>query len=286
VIEAGEVRAADGSMLNPDDPINTFTLMKVIGRDIWIGIWCLILAVVSVVFWERKDASQRAVGVGIIWERFPKFVLGFFAASIIMTWVTSTPPADWVGTAPWSGTFKSSAETIPYAADFTGFRVPEELDGIMAVDAADRTLSFANGGRPMTIRQYELLKTAVAGDLDRAAMIGAFKQLRFASDWFEYDLRKRVIPLEARRHRRRDGLRRRRHRPLLATFPKSSPPCPLPHHPRQPARGLVLHLRALRTLCDIWEKHGSGLTNMHGSTGDIIFLGTTTDELEPIFKPT
>jgi len=39
----------------------------------------------------------------------------------------------------------------------------------------------------------------------------------------------------------------------------------------------------LRTLCDIWDEHGSGLTNMHGSTGDIIFLGTTTDELEPTF---
>jgi sulfite reductase alpha subunit len=41
---------------------------------------------------------------------------------------------------------------------------------------------------------------------------------------------------------------------------------------------------ALRTLCDIWERHGSGLTNMHGSTGDIIFLGTKTDELEPTFQ--
>jgi len=41
---------------------------------------------------------------------------------------------------------------------------------------------------------------------------------------------------------------------------------------------------ALRTLADIWERHGSGLTNMHGSTGDIIFLGTKTDELEPTFK--
>ncbi|RJP18719.1 MAG: dissimilatory-type sulfite reductase subunit alpha [Candidatus Omnitrophota bacterium] len=40
---------------------------------------------------------------------------------------------------------------------------------------------------------------------------------------------------------------------------------------------------ALRKLCDIWEKHGSGLLNMHGSTGDIIFLGTVTDKLEPIF---
>jgi sulfite reductase alpha subunit len=41
---------------------------------------------------------------------------------------------------------------------------------------------------------------------------------------------------------------------------------------------------ALRTVCDIWERHGSGLTNMHGSTGDIILLGTTTDELEPTFS--
>jgi sulfite reductase alpha subunit len=40
---------------------------------------------------------------------------------------------------------------------------------------------------------------------------------------------------------------------------------------------------ALRTICDIWDEHGSGLTNMHGSTGDIILLGTTTDELEPTF---
>lgn len=41
---------------------------------------------------------------------------------------------------------------------------------------------------------------------------------------------------------------------------------------------------SLRKLCDIWERHGSGLTNMHGSTGDIIFLGTSTPHLEPIFS--
>ena len=39
----------------------------------------------------------------------------------------------------------------------------------------------------------------------------------------------------------------------------------------------------LRKLCDIWEEKGSGLFNFHGSTGDIILLGTTTDQLEPIF---
>ena len=39
----------------------------------------------------------------------------------------------------------------------------------------------------------------------------------------------------------------------------------------------------LRKLCDLWEFRGSGVTNMHGSTGDIIFLGTTTPQLEEIF---
>ncbi len=51
----------------------------------------------------------------------------------------------------------------------------------------------------------------------------------------------------------------------------------------QPA-GWFYTADAIRTLAAIWEKHGSGMTNMHGSTGDIILLGTTTDELEPTFK--
>jgi len=51
----------------------------------------------------------------------------------------------------------------------------------------------------------------------------------------------------------------------------------------QPA-GWFYTSAALRTICDIWERHGSGLTNMHGSTGDLILLGTTTPELEPTFQ--
>lgn len=41
---------------------------------------------------------------------------------------------------------------------------------------------------------------------------------------------------------------------------------------------------ALRELCDIWDEHGSGVLNMHGATGDLIFLGTRTEELEPAFQ--
>ncbi len=39
----------------------------------------------------------------------------------------------------------------------------------------------------------------------------------------------------------------------------------------------------LRSLCDLWEFRGSGITNMHGSTGDIVLLGTFTPQLEEIF---
>ncbi|MGQ9459504.1 MAG: dissimilatory-type sulfite reductase subunit alpha [Anaerolineae bacterium] len=40
---------------------------------------------------------------------------------------------------------------------------------------------------------------------------------------------------------------------------------------------------ALRNLCDVWDKHGSGLTNFHGSTGDIILLGAPTEHLQACF---
>ena len=39
----------------------------------------------------------------------------------------------------------------------------------------------------------------------------------------------------------------------------------------------------LNEMCDIWDKYGSGLTNLHGSTGDLVLLGTKTENLEPVF---
>ena len=41
--------------------------------------------------------------------------------------------------------------------------------------------------------------------------------------------------------------------------------------------------KKLRAICDLWQKYGSGMTNMHGSTGDLVLLGTTTPNLEPLF---
>ena len=43
------------------------------------------------------------------------------------------------------------------------------------------------------------------------------------------------------------------------------------------------HTSALRKLCEMWDHRGSGMTNFHGSTGDMVLLGTTTEQLEPVF---
>jgi len=50
----------------------------------------------------------------------------------------------------------------------------------------------------------------------------------------------------------------------------------------QPA-GLYYTSEFLNKLCDLWEMRGSGLTNMHGATGDIVLLGTTTPQLEEFY---
>jgi uncharacterized membrane protein YadS len=69
---------------NEDAAIKSFTLMKVIGRDLWIGIWSVVFAAIAAFVWE-KGQSGRVPDAREIWWRFPKFVIGFFAASILMS---------------------------------------------------------------------------------------------------------------------------------------------------------------------------------------------------------
>jgi len=60
-----------------------FTLMKVIGRDIWIGVWAFVLALVATTRWEN-DGVKGSVDAMEIWRRFPKFVIGFLIASALI----------------------------------------------------------------------------------------------------------------------------------------------------------------------------------------------------------
>ncbi|MDP9010086.1 MAG: putative sulfate exporter family transporter [Pseudomonadota bacterium] len=80
---AGSVSGITG---NPDAAVAAFTLMKVIGRDMWIGVWAFVLSLIATARWERTGIHSKSRAVEI-WNRFPKFVLGFIVASAVVTLV-------------------------------------------------------------------------------------------------------------------------------------------------------------------------------------------------------
>jgi hypothetical protein len=121
----------------------------------------------------------------VIWERFPKFVLGFFAASVIMSLLAATPPSDYVGHAPIDGTFKSKAQKHSYSADFSDFQIPAGVADKFAYDAAEKVVTFKG---KMSLSELNAL-TANAD----AEQTWALKNLHFNSDWFESQLSALVI---------------------------------------------------------------------------------------------
>ena len=79
---------AAAAAIGDERAVKTFTLMKVVGRDMFVGIWALMVAWLSVTVWEKKDGNgngSERVDIGEVWRRFPKFVIGFFVASIFTT---------------------------------------------------------------------------------------------------------------------------------------------------------------------------------------------------------
>jgi uncharacterized integral membrane protein (TIGR00698 family) len=78
---------ASGISGTADQATFAFTLMKVVGRDVWIGIWAFVLALIATTYWERDTTGARPPAAQI-WWRFPKFVLGFLAASLLITALT------------------------------------------------------------------------------------------------------------------------------------------------------------------------------------------------------
>lgn len=81
---AGKVPGITGSS---DAAVTAFTLMKVIGRDVWIGVWAFVLSLIATTRWERTGIANGS-NAGEIWRRFPKFVLGFLIASAIVSLIS------------------------------------------------------------------------------------------------------------------------------------------------------------------------------------------------------
>ena len=51
----------------------------------------------------------------------------------------------------------------------------------------------------------------------------------------------------------------------------------------QPPAGMHYDTNVLRQFCDVWEKYGSGLIAFHGQSGDIMFQGCSSDNVQPAF---
>lgn len=167
-----------------DAPIHTFTLMKVIGRDIWIGIWAFVLAIISCTFWERDKSAT--VGARVIWDRFPKFVLGFFGACIIMSIIAGLAPHDHVGKTAVKGAFKSKAQKQTFDADFSDYQVPDELAHKFAYDPEALVITFKG---KMSLDELSMLTS----DTTTSDQAWALKNLHYKSDWFESELYSRAI---------------------------------------------------------------------------------------------
>lgn len=105
---------AAAAAVGDERAVTTFTLMKVVGRDVFVGIWALLVAILSVTLWEKKKYSEAEhVDKLEIWRRFPKFVIGFFIASILTTIILASVDSS-IGS-------KFSKEVLGYVKNFRGW---------------------------------------------------------------------------------------------------------------------------------------------------------------------
>jgi uncharacterized membrane protein YadS len=79
-----------GIAYDKDWILNTATTVKVF-IDVFIGVWAFVLALIWVYRIDPKPGEK--VRLGEIWERFPKFVLGYFLTFAVMLTLALSLPA-------------------------------------------------------------------------------------------------------------------------------------------------------------------------------------------------
>jgi len=82
---------AAGSIVG-EDALQVAAIVKST-QNALMGVVAVLLTLYFVMRVEKSADAPRP-GLGEIWRRFPKFVLGFIAASVIATWWLTTVPAD------------------------------------------------------------------------------------------------------------------------------------------------------------------------------------------------
>jgi len=147
---AGNVPGIAG---NPDAAVAAFTLMKVIGRDMWIGVWAFVLSLIATTRWERTGIHSKSRAAEI-WNRFPKFVLGFIVASAVVTLVARG--FDYAA-------YKK--EVVPaLVAPLQSFRTWAFTFAFLSIGLTTRIREFASiGARPLVAFSIGVLVNVVLG---------------------------------------------------------------------------------------------------------------------------
>jgi uncharacterized membrane protein YadS len=147
-----------------DQAVAAFTLMKVVGRDIWIGVWAIVLSIVATTRWETTGVENRA-GAGEIWRRFPKFVLGFVAASLAITLI-----AQGAGHAAYG---KSVDPRL--ATPIKNLRTWAFAFGFLSIGLTTRLRDLAGGGvRPFAAFSAGVVVNVLLGFALSVAVFGAY----------------------------------------------------------------------------------------------------------------
>jgi uncharacterized membrane protein YadS len=71
--------------------LNSAVITKVM-IDIWIGVISYLLATVWT-YRVRNKQTNTNVGLGVLWYRFPKFILGYIATSVLLSAIALTYPS-------------------------------------------------------------------------------------------------------------------------------------------------------------------------------------------------
>jgi uncharacterized membrane protein YadS len=158
---AGNVPGIVGT---PDAAVSAFTLMKVIGRDVWIGVWAFVLSLIATTRWEKTGVQGKS-SAAEIWNRFPKFVLGFLIASAVLTLVTRG--FDYA-------TYKK--EVLPaLVAPLQAFRTWAFTFAFLSIGLTTRIREFASiGARPFYAFTIGVIVNVILGFVLSTQVFGGF----------------------------------------------------------------------------------------------------------------
>lgn len=116
----------------------TGTVVK-LSQNVLIGIAAFVISLWWALRDRKRGGAQVKVGIGVIWERFPKFVLGFVAASLVFSFLL-----DAATVAQTKNALKGLRE-IWFAAAFVSIGLETRLRDLAKLGGGKPALAFLGG---------------------------------------------------------------------------------------------------------------------------------------------